>query len=305
MTIDNETKLPAADDISTAMTPREIELATLAETDPGTYHWSDNGSLAKEHLELKQAREGDGEAEGDDADDEDLEHGDGADEVEKEPTADEPTDADQTDSESEEQEEDLESPTADLSVPEAADDYIASVVDKHAWAESDPIVAEFAEYAHEQGVPHVGFAAALGFIEQLRARQQAADSQQNNATKTRLREQWGDSYKPNVQAMREALADERQFPAGIGHALTKARLPDGSLIVNHPGFASMLLSIARQRDGGSTPASDEARLAELNEIMHNDVRDLYNRKNAKGQTLSEEQLELRRKVDARKRRPAA
>jgi len=259
---------------------------------PGPYRWANNGAAAKEHLQLRLARENAGKAEADTTkapvvdDALDAETATDAGEAEAAPTA------------------EAEAIEPDLTVPDDAEGYAdAQGVDRFEWANDDPLVTQYAEFLHSQGMPAAAYQSGLAFVDKMRADRQAADAEQNKTTKTRLRSEWvGDGeYVANVAAIRETLAGMGEF----GALLRSARLANGDMLINHKSAAHALLALAPRKSSNTAPApslsGDEARLAQLKEILHNDASELYRRKNAKGQTLDAEMLEIQRRIDARNR----
>lgn len=270
----------------------EATLAEMAARDPGSYRYGENGKHAARHLQLRNARLGDGE-EGADADD-DSEADEAAtdystDAAEEAPAAKGKEAADEA--------EPLETLEVNLEVPDSAEDYITATADDH-WSRQNPAAEKYAEFLHEQGMPRAAFDAGIAYVEKMRADLQAKDKEERAAARARL------SSEDRV-AITATLNDLGTF----GKLLQTARGPDGSLLITRDEFSSAMLSLASRR--GSTPApvasGDQARLVELQKIMNADVgrmNERTGRRNADGswETLSDEMLSIRRRVDAQRKR---
>jgi len=272
---------------ATTATPpsaREVELAHMAETNPGVYRWSEGGKLAAEHLKLKQERESASKGEAvatkapvaDDAPDGETAD---ADEAETAPTA----------------EADAEPLEVSLEIPESAEEYLEAMDEAH-WSRQDPQAEKYAQFLADAGMPQAAYDAGIRYIERIRDERLAADKTDREAAKARL--------KPDeMRTITATLRDAGDF----GALLKTARGPDGSLIITNPAFKGILnLTSKTPSAGAPSQSADESRLVELQRIMNANVGRLQERTGRRlpsgdWETLGDEMLSVRRRLDARKR----
>jgi len=278
---------------------REAELAQMAIDNPGPYRWSEGGKHAAEHLRLRKERlEGKqvvddtagnadlADADEGDADDADLSlaEDERADEKETARATDVPTDPDER---------------AEY-LPDEASGYDNPAVEGVTW--SQPLLDSFKTAAHEmeftQG--HVDKLGAWYFAEQkkVEAGWKDADAEQRKATKAQLSREDYEAANTGWKAAGKELRAQAQ----------EARLPDGRSVATLPWFAKLMAQAGRGRQQGDAAptGSDQVRFEELTRVLHSDIN-RYNsertgRRNGDGswQTLADEHLALRRKLEARK-----
>lgn len=129
-------------------------------------------------------------------------------------------------------------------VPESPDKYEVKLPDDAVLEEEDqPLVDSFKQMAHEANLPNEAVNTALNwyvkFAEDARVEQAAKDQKFKEDAIEELRSEWGGEYKANINAVKTMLGD-------FGQELFGARLTDGSLLGNHPGFLKWAAQIARE-----------------------------------------------------------
>jgi hypothetical protein len=106
--------------------------------------------------------------------------------------------------------------------------------------------------------------------DQLLAERQRADGEFKHAAARALTREWGNDYDVNRNTVVQFC--DRHFAQDLKIDLLNARLPDGSLLANHPGFNRAILAVARSVDprgtllpnaSGAGVSSVESRIAEI------------------------------------------
>ncbi len=106
--------------------------------------------------------------------------------------------------------------------------------------------------------------------DQLLAERQRADGEFKHAAARALTREWGNDYDVNRNTVVQFC--DRHFAQDLKIDLLNARLPDGSLLANHPGFNRAILAVARTVDprgallpnaSGAGVSSVESRIAEI------------------------------------------
>jgi hypothetical protein len=106
--------------------------------------------------------------------------------------------------------------------------------------------------------------------DRLLAERQRADGEFKHAAARELTREWGNDYDVNRNMVAQFC--DRHFAQGLKIDLLNARLPDGSLVANHPGFNRAILAVARLVDprgtllpnaSGAGVSSVESRIAEI------------------------------------------
>jgi hypothetical protein len=141
----------------------------------------------------------------------------------------------------------------------------------------------------------IGSAVAWYLTSQATAAQERleADTADYERITDEQKARWGRSFEANRGALKQFIGS---LPEGVGEAIQDARMPDGSFLINAPGFDETLLGLAK---GRSAPAQKEApaastpkeRLAEIAEVLRTDSRRYFNEK------LDEEAIGLRREME--------
>lgn len=197
----------------------------------------------------------------------------------------------------------------EIGVPEAPDKY-DTTVENYKWADEDqPLIGSFLEHLHKAGTPQpVAKAALQWYADRLVAAKEertALDTAQRDEMSDKLHSEWGADFRANINLLNRFLKDSEALPNDLGGALKQARMPDGSLLVNHPAFATSFVQLARERYGdagmisGDALAAQQSREAELVAMMKNDADKYFNGRNAKGQSFADELLEIRREKESR------
>jgi len=197
-------------------------------------------------------------------------------------------------------------------LPDDASGYAPPAVEGVEWAEADkPTLESFYKAAHELEMPqgHVDRIAGwyVNRVAEIREGWKQSDGAQLKATRATLAKSWGSEFASNLDAANEVW---KALPKSFRTQLRSARLIDGRGIYQTPEFSNLLLQAARGRqqgDAAPTLSADEARDVALNKIRMSSI-DQYNnertgRRTSDGrwETLSDEHLAIRRRLDARKR----
>ena len=179
-------------------------------------------------------------------------------------------------------------------VPEDASGYQMPEVSGFNWDEGQTAAAQpYLEALHEAGATQEQAAAALSVYAVRMVSLAEHDARTLPEARAALQKEWGDAYKPNIDALRNFM-DTRVDPA-IATALTMARLPNGGRLINNSQFANLLLTLAKGQRGEN--GMDE--MAELQAAMDRDVGDFQNKKwKGTDQTGSERMLALQRQRDS-------
>ncbi len=205
----------------------------------------------------------------------------------------------------------------DNGIPDKPDGYEMPKVDGYEFTEADkPGVELFMGKMHAANAPPAAVKEALGvyaaLVAQAKERITNLDREHKVKLEDDLRAEWGNDYRPNLKLMDRALKDAEFLPGGMGEgglgtAFRSARMPDGTALINHPGFAGFLAQLARERYGeaamlpGAEVAALSSREDEIKRIMQTDMERYWREKNAQGQTMADELLEIRRRKAGNKR----
>jgi len=200
---------------------------------------------------------------------------------------------------------------ADNGIPEAPDKY--ELPAKVELSDADkPLVDSFLTKLHAANTPAPIAKAAIEwygeFQQQQKEARAVADREQAIAIEDKYRADWGGDYKANLNILKRALRDPELMPDGLGSAMVDARMPDGTLLRNHPSFFTAFANLAREKYGeasmipGDTMTQLNSREDELVKMMKNNYDEYMHKTNARGQTFADELLEIRRTKDGGKRR---
>jgi hypothetical protein len=149
------------------------------------------------------------------------------------------------------------------------------------FAEKDKAaVAFFDQWMHKNNYTpdqRNGLLAAYGELADAQISQrQDADAAFKQKVEDALRAEWQGDYRRNLNAIGSLQA---QMPDTLGASLVQSRMPDGTVLGNHPGFLKWFAQLALDLDpsatvvpagGGSHGASVETRLAEFRTMRQND-----------------------------------
>ncbi len=120
-----------------------------------------------------------------------------------------------------------------------------------------PIIKQITERLHgSNALPaQVNEAVDLYFEvqESAMAQRETADREQRSATIESLRQEYGQDYKGNLNAMRAYL---QTMPAGIGDKLADARAPDGTLLFNDLAVLRHFVGVAVAANPAATVTGD-------------------------------------------------
>lgn len=197
----------------------------------------------------------------------------------------------------------------EMGIPKAAvgdDGYEVPQVEGYEWTpEDEPLLEAFLTDMHTANAPQEQVNAALGwygkFIAQQRQQAFEADKIDRETRGDQLRADWKNEYRGNIKLIDRYLTDKDVFPDGFREMFGQARAPDGRLLINKPGVADWLVSLARDTYGagsmmyGDARVGAENRLAEIEKVMNTD----YNRYIA--EKLDEEAIQIRRNMEGKKR----
>jgi hypothetical protein len=138
----------------------------------------------------------------------------------------------------------------DHALPESAAAYVAGLTLPGGMIPGEaeqPLLASFAEQAMRGNWTAEQYNQAVGWYfamqDRLLAERQRADGQFKEQSSSHLLREWGTDYAVNRNAVVQFF--DRYFPQELKISLLTARLPDGSLIANHPGFNKAILEVAK------------------------------------------------------------
>jgi hypothetical protein len=99
-------------------------------------------------------------------------------------------------------------------------------------------------------------AAALEWYQESLLQRQPTDQQTREIVLAELQASPGKGeLKPAVQVVNRSLQDPKYFRPGFRDVLNTARAADGSLLVNDPDFAALLIGMAKQSCLGNRNAA--------------------------------------------------
>jgi hypothetical protein len=137
-----------------------------------------------------------------------------------------------------------------------------------------PMLASFAEQAMKGNWTAEQYNQAVGWYfasqDRLMAQRQLADATFKEQASSTLTREWGTDYTANRNAVVQFF--DRNFPEEFKVNLLNARLPDGSLLANQPGFNKAILEVAKvispggsvlPNTSGAGLSTVESRIAEI------------------------------------------
>ncbi len=166
---------------------------------------------------------------------------------------------------------------AEHGLPENA----AAYVDGLALANGDvtgeaekPLLASFAEQAMKGHWTGAQYNQAVGWFlsmqDQIAAQRQHADAEFKQQATSDLMREWRADYAANRNAVGQFF--DKNFPLAFKSELLGARLPDGTMLANHPAFNKAILEVAKTIDprgsmlpnaAGASLSNVESRIAEI------------------------------------------
>ncbi len=197
---------------------------------------------------------------------------------------------------------------ADNGIPDAPDGYKIELGEGHVIGEADkPLVDEFAKdvaLAANMSNAQLSKVMSWYFAKQdaIKTQEWERDEQARLGAGDSLREEWGNEFKGNVNAVKNFLAGA---PEQVRNELEHARMPDGTKLGSNPHVLNWFANLAREMNPTATlvPAGIPAAKGVADEIstieqrMSKD-RDGYFRDNAM-QSRYRELVEARDKMKAR------
>jgi hypothetical protein len=164
-------------------------------------------------------------------------------------------------------------------LPEAATGYEVKLPEGVVPGEADkPLIADYQKFAHANNMTAAQFNQNLGFYYQLQAAERAArvqrDGQFHDNAVSALTTEWGDqNYKRNTTMIANLISSS--FPADFVPLLNAARLPDGTLLADHPAYLKGVADQARQivpvttlmQPNGDTAKAMSTRRGEIEKLM--------------------------------------
>jgi hypothetical protein len=159
-----------------------------------------------------------------------------------------------------------------------------------ALAEADlPAFISYLDAQLEAGVGAAAIGAGVGWYLRMQAgaeqQRYDADIAERDRMVGELQAQWGPKYEQNIFALKRLVGG---MPNGVGDALQAARMPDGTLLINVPGFAETFLQVAKS--GARTAPSPAVRLAEISDILANNPQRYFREK-------LDQEVKLRNRID--------
>ncbi len=166
---------------------------------------------------------------------------------------------------------------AEQGLPESAAAYVDGLTsatgDVMGEAEK-PLLASFAEQAMKGHWTRAQYDQAVGWYfalqDRILARRQQADADFKQLAASDLMREWGADYAANRNAVGQFF--DKTFPQQLKQHLLNARLPDGTILANHPAFNRAILEVAKTIDprGATLPnaagtglSNVESRIAEI------------------------------------------
>lgn len=205
-------------------------------------------------------------------------------------------------------------------IPEEAKAYDIAKVAGHTWTDADaPMLESFKEAAFAGQMPqaHVNVAttwfakAAAEAKEKIAAQQLQTDRADTKAAREVLKAEMEADYLPSMKLMTRLLEDPEVFPDGSGQRILEARDSNGRRIINDPALVRLLVerAVTKEYGVGGMPSGDavaalSSRKEELAKVRDTDIGRFRRDRNAAGQTMAEELLEIERKEAARGKRAA-
>ena len=182
-------------------------------------------------------------------------------------------------------------------IPDAPDKYDLTLKDGLVVGEADkPAIDAFLKAAHSADMPSQMVKAAVewyfDFQDQQAAAVAAKDIEVKKTSEDQLRSEWGQEYRPNINALHSFLD---LAPGGVKDQLLGGRLADGTPFMSDPKVLNYLLGLARElnplgtvvpQGGTNMAASVDTEIAELEKFMKTN-RSEYNRDEKKQARLRE------------------
>jgi hypothetical protein len=156
--------------------------------------------------------------------------------------------------------------------------------------EDKPIFSSYFSAARERGASAAEIGRTIGWY--LSTRDAATEQRYEADLATRdemvgaLQSKWGGNFKANLNELKYLV----RSMGPVGDALQAARMADGTLLINSPGFADVFLQLSKS--GARAVPNPKERLEEISDTLRTDPQ-RYFREN-----LSEEAIALRRKAEA-------
>jgi hypothetical protein len=161
----------------------------------------------------------------------------------------------------------------DNGLPEEAAKY-ETALPNHTWTDADaPMLDGFKALAYDANMSQAQVSKVLGYythlIDDAKQRHEEAigakDKADRAAAEDALREKLGGEYRPALQLLSRFLKDTELFPEGMADAFAGARFQDGTRVINHPAWADLLITFARQKYGEGGFITADAKAAMQNE----------------------------------------
>jgi hypothetical protein len=167
----------------------------------------------------------------------------------------------------------------DNGIPDKPEDYFSNLPDGVKIDDADKVMlGDYAKTMHELNLTPAQaqklFATRQAQLDKMIVDQGAQDNTLKTQVEDQLRGEWGNDYRPNLNAIHNLL---NGFPEGAREALLNARGPDGKAIFNNKEVMQAFAQIARTvspfgtitgADGGALNASGvESRMAEIVKMM--------------------------------------
>lgn len=191
-------------------------------------------------------------------------------------------------------------------IPEEPGKYEMPKLDNYEWTDTDKeIVGDLFAEMHAANLPQSAAEIPLKwygkFVERQQEHFRTINKQAQDKVEDTLRTELGADYRPTVQLLQRMFKDNSALPEPVAAAVRTATLPDGRLLFNEPSVVSYFVGLAREKYGdgailtGEQESSLSSREDEIVKIMNTDSQRYWNEKNAKGQSMADELIELRQR----------
>jgi len=174
-------------------------------------------------------------------------------------------------------------------IPETPDKYDLTLPDGLVVGEDDKKeVSDFLARAHKVNAsPEFVKTAVASFLEMREAKiAEIAEQDESAQTETisLLKEEWGSDYKLNKSLISDMMASA---PNGLGDSILRARMPDGTLVGNHPDAARFFAGLARELNpvGTILPAGAESNM----QSVESEMKELESKMGTKSYTDADRQ----------------
>ena len=196
-------------------------------------------------------------------------------------------------------------------VPEDPNDYLKGLPSGYVVGDDDrALLGDFAKYMHDTNAPTPVVQKAAEWYFKFAEKQAAEDAQKaavfRRGAEDTLRAEWQKDYHENLNRGGEVLT--QYFPEDIRETITNARLPDGTMLGDHPSFAKALATISREMNpaytmapgiSGTTGGTLGDEIARIGKLMATPGSEYW-----RGETGAKTQERYRQLVDARSRQQA-